>query len=108
MSISTSVVSIIYVPLGTACIECVFDSVLATDAEFQIDNRNIDDDDSIGRVDNGVLVVFDTENVFSNSSTRNIKCTSGGNMAQDIVLLASKSLLHICMFMSVGGITFKN
>lgn len=96
MSISTSVVSVIYVPPGTACIKCVFDSVPATDAEFQLDNRNIvDDDDNVGRVEDGVLVVFDTENVFSNSSTHNIKCTSGGNMAQDIVLLASKSLLSV-------------
>ena len=81
---------VIYVPPGTVCIECVLDSVLATDAVFQIDNQNIDE--SVGIEDNGVLVVFDTENVFS-SSTRTIKCTSGGNMAQALVGLASKSLL---------------
>ena len=73
------------------CIECVLDSVLATDADFQIDNQNIDE--SVGTEDNGVLVVFDTENVFSSSSTRTIKCTSDGNMAQVLVQLASKSLL---------------
>ena len=73
------------------CIECVFDSVLATDTEFQIDNQNIDE--SVGIEDHGVLVVFDTKNVFSSSSTRTVKCTSDGNMAQALVSLASKSLL---------------
>ena len=82
---------VIYVPPGTVCIECVLDSVLATNAEFQIDSQNIDE--SVGIEDNGVLVVFDTENVFSSSSTRTIKCTRDGNMAQALVVLASKSLL---------------
>ena len=87
---------VIFVPPGTVCIECVFDSVLATDADFQIDNQNIDE--SVGIEDNGVLVVFDTENVFSSSSTRTIKCTNGsdGNtLKQTLVQLASKSLLYI-------------
>ena len=88
MSISSGV---IYVPPGTVCIECVFDSILATDAQFQIDHSNIDE--SVGIEDNGVLVVFDTENVFSSSSTRTIRCTSDGNMAQALMVLASKSLL---------------
>ena len=95
MSISSGV---IFVPPGTVCIECVFDSVLATDAQFQIDNQNIDE--SVGIEDNGVLVVFDTENVFSSSSTRTIKCTNGsdGNtLKQTLVQLASKSLLSSCV-----------
>ena len=99
---------VIFVPPGTVCIECVLDSVLATDAEFQIDNQNIDE--SVGIEDNGVLVVFNTENVFSSSSTRTLKCTSDGNMAQALIILASKCLLYIifCMcFRGVGTFKFK-
>ena len=67
------------------------DGVLATDAKFQIDNQYIDE--SVGIEDNGVLVVFNTENVFSSSSTRTIKCTNNSNMAQALVALDSMSLL---------------
>ena len=90
-NVSISVI-FIYAPPGTVCIECVFDGVLATDAEFQIDNQNIDE--SVGIEDNGVLVVFDTENVFSSSSARSITCTSNSiNMAGGLIYLTGKSLL---------------
>ena len=93
---------VIFVPPGTVCIECVLDSVLATDAEFQIDNQNIDE--SVGIEDNGVLVVFNTENVFSRSSTRTIKCTRDGNMAQALIVLASKCLRILSSSACISGV----
>ena len=50
---------ILYVPLGTVCIECSVGGEVANDRVFQMDNTNIDA--SIGRIVDGVLVVFDTE-----------------------------------------------
>ena len=64
---------ILYVPPGTVCIECSVGGEVAADATFQLDNTNIDR--SIGRVVDGVLVVFDTENVFTTSAT-DMQCTS--------------------------------
>ena len=63
---------ILYVPLGTVCIECSVGGEVANDRIFQIDNTNIDA--SIGRIVDGVLVVFDTESVFSTSSATDVQC----------------------------------
>ena len=65
---------ILYVPPGTVCIECSVGGEAAADATFQIGNTNINE--NIGRVIDGVLVVFDTENVFSISSATDVQCMS--------------------------------
>ena len=65
---------IINVPPGTVCIECSVGDEVADDATIQIDNTNINE--NIGRVVDGVLVVFDTENVFSTSSATDVQCMS--------------------------------
>ena len=65
---------ILHVPPGTVCIECSVGGEVAADTVFQIDNTNIDK--NIGRVVDGVLVVFDTESVFTTSSNTDVQCTS--------------------------------
>ena len=80
---------IVHVPPGTVCIECVFEGVVAADATFQIDNSNIDA--SIGRVVDGVLVVFNTESVFNSSSSSDVHCSSTGLNAGHTVLLFLES-----------------
>jgi hypothetical protein len=65
---------ILYVPPGTVCIECSVGDEVAADAVFQIDNTDIKG--RIGRVVDGVLVVFDTESVFSTSSATDVQCMS--------------------------------
>ena len=74
---------ILYVPPGTVCIECSVGGEVANDTEFQTNNTqingsNIDSniDENIGRVVDGVLVVFDTENVFTTSSATDVQCMS--------------------------------
>ena len=79
------------VPPGTVCIACVFGGVVATDAAFQIDNSQ---DYGNGRVVFGVLVVFNTEDVFDVTST-DIRCSSAavGSAHTAIVFLQSKSYM---------------
>ena len=83
------------VPPGTVCIQCVFGSVVATDATFQIDNADIDLSD--GRIVNGVLVVFDTTSVFNTVSPRAISCSSAQGTQAGIAFLMSKSYWLVCM-----------
>ncbi|CAI7994635.1 hypothetical protein GBAR_LOCUS1522, partial [Geodia barretti] len=64
----------VYVPSGTACIECIIDGVIATDATFLIGNSPA----SEGSVVNGTLVVSDTESVFSKPT--NVRCSSDGEI----------------------------
>ena len=62
------------VPPGTVCIQCRVGGEVANDTVFQIDGSNINE--SIGRVVDGVLVVFDSESVFnaSVSSATYVQC----------------------------------
>ena len=64
----------VYVPSGTVCLECIIDGALATNAAFQILNSPVSPSD--GTVVNGTLVVFDSESLFSSTSTI-IRCSSG-------------------------------
>ena len=80
---------ILNVPPGTVCIQCVFGSVVAMDATFEIDITNLDP--SKGRVVNGVLVVFDTESVFSTVNIIDIQCSSAQGFHSGLVYLMSKS-----------------
>ena len=80
---------ILHVPPGTVCIECSVGDEVAADAVFQIDNTNING--RIGSVVDGVLVVFDTESVFTTSSTTDVQCTSLTVSHQVVMYLESKS-----------------
>ena len=64
----------IYVPPRTVCMECIVGGEVSNDTIFQINGTNIDD--STGRVVDGVLVVFDTESVFTTSSATDVQCMS--------------------------------
>ena len=86
---------VLEVPPGTVCLQCVFGSVVAADATFQIDNANIDS--STGTVVNGVLVIFDTASVFNTTSPRTISCSSGQGTLAGAVFLMSKSHYLMCI-----------
>ena len=61
------------VPPGIiVCLKCSVGDEVAADATFQIDNSNIDE--STGRVVDGVLVLFDTESVFT--TAKRVQCMS--------------------------------
>ena len=83
---------ILGVPPGTVCIECSVEGEVANDTEFQTDNTNIDE--SIGRVVDGVLVVFDTESVFSTSSATDVQCMSIDLNASHTVEMYLESKSH--------------
>ena len=62
------------VPVGTVCILCVFNGMIATDSVVLIDTSAIDSDKA--RVVDGILVVFNTENVFSPQFGLDVSCES--------------------------------
>ena len=82
---------IINVPPGIVCIECSVGDEVAADATFQIDNTNING--RIGRVVDGVLVVFDTESVFNTFSTTDVQCMRVGLTVSHQVVMYLKSKL---------------
>ena len=69
--------------LGTLCIECIVGGEVAADAVYKIGNSKIDT--SIGRVVDGVLVVYDSESVFS--SAVHVHCMSTAHNASHSALL---------------------
>ena len=80
--------TILSVPSGTVCLECVIGGALATEASFQVENMQVAP--SEGKVVNGTLVVFDSETTFSEDSTI-VRCTSGSASHQAFVEHGSKS-----------------
>ena len=86
---------ILYVPRGLVCIQCSVGGEVANDTVFQIDGSDIDT--SVGRVVDGVLVVFDTESVFGTSSATDVQCMSVNFNASHSVkmYLECKSQFHI-------------
>ena len=90
---------ILYVPPGTVCIECSVGGEVANDTEFQTDNTNIDA--SIGRVVDGVLVVFDTESVFNTSSATDVQCMSIDLNVYHSVLMYLESKLYLRIALSI-------
>ena len=84
-----------YVPPGTVCIQCSVGGEVANDSIFQIDDSDIDA--STGRVVDGVLVVFDTESVFSDLLSTDVQCMSVNLNASHSVrmYLEGKSQFHI-------------
>ena len=88
---------ILYVPPGTVCIECSVGGEIANDTEFQTNNTQINGsniDESIERVVDGVLVVFDTESVFSTSSATDVRCMSVNLNASHSVEMYLESKSH--------------
>ena len=82
---------------GILCIECIVGGEVAADAVYKIGDSKIDR--SIGRVVDGVLVVYDSESVF-NSAVR-VHCMSAAHNASHSTLLYlnckshyTKSLFH--------------
>ena len=88
VSLSTGA-STIEIPPGTVCVECIINGELDTDAMFQIQGSNIDP--SKGRTVDGVLVLFETENVFSPNVNPILRCFSSSGSTQALVIFVSKS-----------------
>ena len=92
VSLSTGATTI-EIPPGTVCVECIINGELDTDAQFQIQGSNIDP--SKGRTVDGVLVLFDTENVFIPNVIDNpiLQCfrLSSSVSTQALVIFLSKS-----------------
>ena len=86
----TSDFRIVLAPPGTVCIQCTFNGVPATDAMFGLDNGAVDPEDGV--TVNGVLIVCDSELVFSTASNTDLSCTSAMNgVQQSILFLESES-----------------
>ena len=97
----TNVFAGLLAPPGTVCIQCTFSGVPATDAMFQVNNGDVNS--MVGVTVNGVLVVFESELVFSTDSNTDFSCTSamnGGqpNRQQSLVFLESESTAHVYMY----------
>ena len=109
ISMSESAVRILV--LGTLCIKCIVGGEVATDAVYKIGDSKIDR--SIGRVVDGMLVVYDSESVFS--SAVRVHCMSAAHNASHSALLYlhesacrshyTKSLFHdikACVYVNVS------
>ena len=97
-----------YVPPGTVCIKCSVGGEVANDSMFQIDGSDIDA--STGRVVDGVLVVFDTESVFSISSSTDVQCmTVNLNASHSVkIYLESKLYRELCFhYMRALNLVFR-
>ena len=88
VSLSTGTGTIV-IPPGTVCVECIINGEVVDDAQFQIQGSNIDP--SKGRTVDGVLVVFQTENVFAPNMNPTLRCSSSSGSTQALVIFLSKS-----------------
>ena len=115
ISMSESAVRILI--LGTLCIECIVGGEVAADAVYKIGDSKIDR--SIGRVVDGVLVVYDSESVFK--SPAHVHCISAAHNASHSALLYlhesackshhTKSLFHdieACIYVNFSVQTSSN
>ena len=75
---------------GTLCIECIVGGEVAADALYKIGDSKIDR--SIGRVVDGVLVVYDSEGVFNSCVC--VHCMSTAHSASHSALLYLDSKSH--------------
>ena len=80
--------TILFVPSGTVCLECVVGGALATEASFEIENMQVAS--SEGTVVNGTLVVFDFETTFSEENII-VRCITGSTSHQAFIEHESKS-----------------
>ena len=88
VSLTTGASTIDILP-GTVCVECIINGVVVDDAQFQIQGSNIDP--SKGRTVDGVLVLFDTENVFDTNFYPTLRCFNSSGSTQTLVIFMSKS-----------------
>ena len=88
-----------FVPPGTVCFQCDFGSGVATDSTFQIDNSPVGSGE--GTTVMGVLVIFDSEQVFETSSQRTVRCESGGSARNAITFLESELHCVMCTYTHV-------
>ena len=78
-----------YIPLGVVCFQCDFGSGVAMDSTFKLDGYLVDSSDGV--ISMGVLVIFNTTNVFS-SSLKVLTCASGENTITSYLFLTSTLL----------------
>ena len=87
VTLSETIARIVYVPNGPVCFECVFGSVIDTNATFQIDNTNIDNINGALIVD-GILVVIDTEDVFNTLNIYTVvRCNNGSSISNQLLII---------------------
>ena len=80
---------IIQIPPGTVCVWCIINGEVVDDAQFHLQGSNIDP--SKGRTVDGVLVLFETENVFAPNFIPVLQCFSSSGSTQALVIFMSKS-----------------
>ena len=80
--------STIEIPPGTVCVECILSGYIADNAQFQLQGSNIDP--SKGRTVDGVLVLFETENVFAPHVSLTLRCFNSSVSTQALVIFVSK------------------
>ena len=88
-----------FVPPGTVCFQCDFGSGVATDSTFQINNSPVSSGEGITVM--GVLVIFNSEQVFETSSARTVRCERGGSAINAITFLESELHCVMCTYMYV-------
>ena len=79
----------IEIPPGTVCVQCIINGEVVDDAQFQLQGSNIDP--SKGRTVDGVLVLFQTENVFVPNASPTLRCFSSSGSTMALVIFLSKS-----------------
>ena len=80
---------VIVIPRGTVCVQCMINGVLDTDAQFVL--QGLDIDPTNGLTVDGVLVLFQTENVFVPNINTILRCFSSSGSTQALVVFVSKS-----------------
>ena len=78
-----------YIPLGVVCFQCDFGSGVAMDSTFKLDGYLVDSSDGV--ISMGVLVIFNTTNVFS-ALLKVLTCASGENTITSYLVLTSTLL----------------
>ena len=86
----------VFSPPGTVCFRCDFGSRVATDVQFSIDTTAALDD--VLKTESGVLVVSDSERVFSKLTPRTMRC---GDMNNNAVITTTVFLRGMFNFYTV-------
>ena len=82
VTLSETIARIVFVPNGPVCFECVFGGAVDTNSTFQIDNTFIDVNDAL--IVDGILVVIDTEDVFSTFKV--VRCNNGSSISNQLYI----------------------
>ena len=69
--------AVLVVPQGTVCIQCSFNDVVATDSVFTVNDAAVDGGQGV--TVEGVLVVFDSEELFNSVTSTTMQCVRAGN-----------------------------